>query len=115
MDDRRKFVREHADWLADVYVEDTIYTAPVRNLSLGGVELMRPPLWKPKAQHFCKISLSDMVPSHTLQVRMQVCWITEIAVGLKFHELKLKEKVKLNKILSILSKTAAMDGAHFVM
>lgn len=115
MEDRREFVREQADWLADIYADDTIYTAPVRNLSLGGIELMRPPLWKPKSEHFCKISLSDMVPSHTLEVRMQICWITDNAVGLKYHELKFGEKVKLNKIISNISRTAAMQSSHFVM
>ncbi len=115
MDERRASVREHADWLADIYVDDTIYTAPVRNLSLGGVELMRPPLWKAKSQHFCKICLSDMDPSHTLEARMQICWVSDNSVGLKYHELKFKEKVKLNKIISSLSKSAAMEGSHFVM
>jgi PilZ domain-containing protein len=115
MKDRRTSVREHADWRADIYVDETIYTAPVRNLSLGGVELMRPPLWSPKSQHFCKVSLSDMDPDHSLEARMQICWVSDQSVGLKYHELKFKEKVKLNKIISSLSKTAAMDGAHFVM
>ena len=55
MKERREFVREQADWLADIYADDTIYTSPVRNLSLGGIELMRPPLWKPKENHFFKI------------------------------------------------------------
>ena len=88
MKERREFTREQADWLADIYADDTIYTAPVRNLSLGGIELMRPPLWKPKSNCFCKISLSDMVPSHTLEVRMQICWVTENSVGLKYHEME---------------------------
>lgn len=52
MKERREFVREQADWLADIYADDTIYTAPVRNLSLGGVELIRPLLRKPKSSHF---------------------------------------------------------------
>lgn len=115
MQERREFIREHADWLADIYIGNTVYTAPVRNLSLGGVELMRPPLWEPKAEHFCRISLSDMEPSHTLEVRMQVCWSTKSSVGLKYHELKFKEKIKLNKILSNISKIAAMGSSNFVM
>jgi len=114
MKERREFTREQADWLADIYANDTIYTAPVRNLSLGGIELMRPPLWKPKSNHFCKISLSDMVPSHTLEVRMQVCWITENAVGLKYHELKFGEKIKLNKIISGISRVVTMESS-FIM
>ncbi len=112
MKERREFTREQADWLADIYTDDTIYTAPVRNLSLGGIELIRPPLWKTKSNHFCKISLSDMVPSHTLEVRMQVCWVTDNAVGLKYHEMGMAEKIKLNKIIS---KISAMESSHFVM
>lgn len=100
MQERRQFVREQADWLADIYADDTIYTAPVRNLSLGGIELMRPLQWKPKPKHFFKISLSDMDPTHTLEARMEICWVTQNGVGLKFHELKFREKIKLNKILS---------------
>ncbi len=106
MKERREFVREQADWLADIYADDTIYTAPVRNLSLGGIELMRPLSWRPKSRHLFKISLSDMNPSHTLKVRMEVCWISDNAVGLKFHEIKFREKIKLNKILSNLAKQA---------
>jgi PilZ domain-containing protein len=115
VDERREFARRQADWLADIYADDTIYTSPVRNLSLGGIEIMRPPLWKPKDNHFCKISLSDMVPSHTLEVRMEVCWTSEKAVGLKYHELKFKEKVKLNKIISDITRTMSMNSGHFVM
>ncbi|HIF52046.1 MAG TPA: PilZ domain-containing protein [Thiotrichaceae bacterium] len=115
MDERRKFTREQADWVADIYVGETIHTAPVRNLSLGGLELIRPPLWHPKHKHFCKISLSDMIPSHTLEVRMEVCWVTDNAVGLNYHELKFKEKIKLNKIISHLSKTAVLADGHFTM
>jgi PilZ domain-containing protein len=109
--ERREFDREQADWLADIYANDTIYTSPVRNLSLGGIEIMRPPLWKPKSNHFCKISLSDMVPSHSLEVRMQVCWLTDSAVGLKYHELKFGEKIKLNKIISDLSRIVTMESS----
>jgi PilZ domain-containing protein len=115
VEERREHVREQADWLADIYADDTIYTSPVRNLSLGGIEIMRPPLWKPKARHFCRISLSDMIPSHTLEVRTEICWISEKAVGLKYHELKFKEKIKLNKIISGLSRAMTTDSAHYVM
>jgi len=115
MQERREFVRKQADWLADIYANDTIYTSPVRNLSLGGIEIMRPPLWKPKDNHFCKICLSDMIPSHSLEVRMEVCWVTESAVGLKYHELKFKEKIKLNKLISGLSREMALESGHFVM
>ena len=115
MKERREHIREQADWLADIYADDTIYTSPVRNLSLGGLEIMRPPLWKPKVKHFCKISLSDMSPNNTLEARFEVCWLTEKSVGLKFHELKLKEKIKLNKILSSISNSVAAYHCHFVM
>ncbi len=113
--DRRNFSREQADWVAEVYTEDTTYTAPVRNLSLGGAELMRPPLWKPEQNNLYKISFSDMVPSHTLYVHMQVCWITKTYVGLKFHELGSNEEVRLNKIISSISRTAVLEDGHFVM
>jgi PilZ domain len=115
MQERREHTREHTDWLSEVYADDTIYTSPVRNLSLGGVELMRSPLWKPKQDHILKISLSDMVPDHTLEVRMQVCWVTNSHVGLKFHELSFKQKIKLNKILSTIARTIAFEDGHFVM
>ena len=115
MDERRKYIREQADWVADIYVGNDIYTAPVRNLSLGGIEVMRPPLWKPLENHFCKVSLSDMVPSHTLEIRMEICWVTEVAVGLKYHELQFNQQIILNKIISELSKTAALHGGLFVM
>lgn len=115
MQERREFVREQADWLADIYADETIYTSPVRNLSLGGIEIMRPLLWKPKANHFCKICLSDMSPTNTLEARLEVCWITESSVGLKFHELKFREKIKLNKILSGITKAMSVDSGHFVM
>lgn len=72
MNERRKFPREQAVWLAEIYTDDTIYTAPVRNLSLGGAELFRPQLWRPKPDNFFKISLSDMTPSNILDLRMQV-------------------------------------------
>ena len=115
MKERREHSREQADWLADIYADDTIYTSPVRNLSLGGLEVMRPPLWKPKTSHFCKICLSDMSPNNTLQARLEVCWVTDSCVGLKFHELKFREKIKLNKILSSITKSASVDGGHLVM
>lgn len=112
MKERREHVREQADWVADIYADDTIYTSPVRNLSLGGLELWRPPQWKPKAKHFCKICLSDMSPDINLQARMEVCWLTETSVGLKFHEIKFREKIKLNKILSSISRSAAVNNIH---
>ena len=115
MRERRQHVREQADWLADIYADDTIYTSPVRNLSLGGLEIMRPPNWKPKTKHFCKISLSDMSPNNSLEARFEVCWLTEKSVGLKFHELKFREKIKLNKILSSISKTMTAETAHLTM
>ena len=113
MKERREFVREQADWRADIYADDTIYTSPLRNLSLGGIEIMRPLLWKPKSKNFCKISLSDMIPSHTLEVRMEICWITEKGVGLKYHELNFKERIKLNKILSNIANN--LKDMHFAM
>ena len=115
MKERRNHVREQADLLADVYADDTIYTSPVRNLSLGGMEIMRPPLWKPKNNNFCKVSLSDMSPDNTLQARLEICWSTEHYVGLKFHELQFKERIKLNKILSSISKSMAIDSVNLVM
>ncbi len=114
MQERREFAREQADWLADIYADDTIYTSPVRNLSLGGIEIIRPPLWKPKANHFCKICLSDMIPSHSLEVRMEVCWVSNNAVGLKYHELKFREKVKLNKIISGISRIVTMESSYIM-
>ena len=110
MKERREFVREEADWLADIYADDTIYTSPLRNLSLGGIEITRPLLWNPKSNHFFKISLTDMIPSHSLEARMEVCWITENAVGLKFHELEFKEKIKLNKIISGISRDVTLNS-----
>jgi len=115
MNERREFTREQADWRADIYTDETIYTAPVRNLSLGGIELFRPIHWSPKPKHFCKISLSDMMPSHTIDVRMEICWVTEKYIGLKYHELKFRERIKLNKILSIMANSAILKDAHFVM
>ena len=115
MKERREHVREQADWLADIYADDTIYTSPVRNLSLGGLEIMRPPHWKPKTNHFCKICLSDMSPHNTLEARFEICWLTDVSVGLKFHELKFREKIKLNKILSSITKAETVNGGHFVM
>ena len=115
MKERREFVREQADWLAKIYTDDTIYTSPVRNLSLGGLEVMRPPLWKPKTKQFCKICLSDMSPTNTLTAWLEVCWFEEHSVGLTFHELKFREKIKLNKILSSISRTTATSSAHYVM
>jgi len=115
MKERREFVREQADWLADIYADDTIYTAPVRNLSLGGIEIMRPPLWKPKPDHFCKISLSDMVPSHGLEVRMKICWATENAVGLKYQELKFKQRIQLVKIIAGISRPPTLKNNLFAI
>ena len=115
MKERRQFTREQADWLADIYTNDTIFTSPVRNLSLGGAELIRPQLWKPKINHFCKVCFTDMNPSHTLEVRMQICWMTSFSVGLKYHDLGMMQKIKLNKIISDISKNAAFEGNHFVM
>ncbi len=114
MQERREFVREQADWLADIYADDTIYTSPVRNLSLGGIEIIRPPLWKPKPDHFCKVSLSDMIPSHSLEVRMKICWVTENAVGMKYHEIKFRERIKLNKIISSISKVIMMENSYIM-
>ena len=115
MKERREFPRQQADWLAEIYADDTIYTSPVRNLSLGGAELIRPQQWKPKQDHFCKICFSDMNPDHTLEVRMQICWVSSFSVGLKYHDMGLMQKVKLNKIISDMSKSAAFEGSHFVM
>ena len=56
-----------------------------------------------------------MIPSHTLEIRMEICWATENAVGLKYHELKFKEKIKLKKIISSISRAMTMDAGHFVM
>lgn len=115
MKERRQFTREQADWLAEIYTNDTIFTSPVRNLSLGGAELIRPQLWRPKVRHFCKVSFSDMNPAHTLEVRMQICWVTDFSVGLKYHDLELMQKIKLNKIISEISQTSAFGGSQFVM
>ena len=115
MQERREHTRRQTVWLSEVHADDTIYTSPVSNLSLGGAELVRSPLWKPKQGHILKISLSDMVPNHTLEARMQVCWVTDSHVGLKFHELGFKGKIKLNKILSTIARTTAFEDGHFVM
>ena len=115
MKERREFPRRQADWLAEIYADDTIYTSPVRNLSLGGAELIRPQQWKPKQDHFCKIRFSDMNPSHTLEVRMQVCWMTNFSIGLKYHDLGMTQKLKLNKIISDITKISVSHGNHFVM
>ena len=100
MEERRKFSREQADWLAEIHVDDTIYTAPVRNLSIGGIEVIRTLLWRPKPDQTCRVSLTDMHPDHTLDVQMQVCWVTERYVGLKYLELKDEERMILNEILA---------------
>lgn len=115
MEERREFVREQADWLADIYADETIYTAPVRNLSLGGIEIMRPPLWKPKTDHFCRVSLSDMSPSHSLDARMEICWVSENAVGLKYHELKFRQRIQLVKIIAGISRPPTSDRVLFTM
>lgn len=115
MEERRESPRKQADWLADIYADDTIYTSPVRNLSQGGAEFIRPQLWKPKKDHFCKVCFSDMIPSHTFEARMQICWITDFSIGMKYHDIKFKERIRLNKILSRLSKAAAFEDGHFVM
>ena len=112
MKERREFIREQADWLAEIYTDDTIYTSPVRNLSYGGAELMRPPLWKPKPHYTFRICFSDMIPSHTLEVHMQVCWVTKARVGLKYHDLGLSEKIKLNKIISDISIAITLESGH---
>jgi PilZ domain len=113
--ERREFTREQADWLADIYTDDTIYTAPVRNLSLGGAELIRPPLWKPKSDNIIKICFSNMTATGGLELRMQVCWMTENSVGLKYHDIEMMQKIKLNKLLSGMAKTAAFESANYVM
>ncbi|NOG59987.1 MAG: PilZ domain-containing protein [Proteobacteria bacterium] len=115
MQERRQDTREQADWLAEIYADETIYTSPVRNLSMGGIEIMRPPLWKPKTDHFCKISLSDMIPSHSLDVRMQIRWVSEKAVGLKYHELKISDRIKLVKIISGITNQIKMERNYFAM
>ena len=115
MEERRKHTRQQADWMAEIYADDTIYTSPVRNLSLGGAELIRPQQWKPKENHFCKICFSDMNPDHTLEVRMQICWIGSFSVGLKYHDLGMSQKIKLNKIISDITKTTVIPNSHFVM
>jgi len=113
--ERRIFPREQADWLAEIYTDDTIYTAPVRNLSLGGVELFRPQLWRPKPENFFKISLTDMTPSNTLDLKMEVCWVSDVSIGLKYHGMEMGQKIKLNKILSNMSREAVLENNHLVI
>ena len=113
MQERREFPRAQTDWSAEVYTDGTIYTLPVRNLSLGGAELMRPTLWEAKQDHICNISFSDMVPSHALEVRMKVCWVTKAHVGLKFHGLGFKERIILNKLISNITRTVAYESSYW--
>ncbi len=115
MQERREYTRVHTDWLSEIFTDETIYSSPVSNLSLGGAELVRPHMWKPKQDNIFKVSLNDNVPAHTLEARMQVCWVTDSHVGLKFHELSFKGKIKLNKILSTIARTTAFEDGHFVM
>ena len=113
MKERRKSHRERTDWLAEVYTDDIIYTSPVRNLSLGGAELIRSPLWKAKQDHICKICFSDKVPSHTIEVRMKVCWVTKDHVGLKFQGLSFKQKIILDKLISSITKAVAFESGYW--
>ena len=95
---------------------ETKYTVQVRNLSLAGVEFLRPQLWCPQPEHFFKISLNEMTSSNTtVNFRMQVCWVTDTAIGMKFHGMDREQKIKLNKILSKKSIELVLENSHFVM
>ncbi len=115
MKNRRKFHREQADLVAEIHTDGTIYTAPVQNLSLGGAELFCPQLWRPKPEQFFKIILTDMKPSNALEIKMQVCWISDVSVGMKYHDMKMGQKIKLNKILSNMARKTVLEHDHFVM
>lgn len=56
-----------------------------------------------------------MDPSQTPVVRMEICWITKSTVGMKYHELKFRERIKLNKIIPNMANSATLENAHFVM
>ncbi len=115
MSERRNFPREDAGWQVDIYENETTFTSTINNLSLGGAELVRPSDWNPEQSHFCTINFSIGNPSHTLKVKMKICWVTDSCVGLKYHEIEKAQKVKLNKILSQMARIAVAANSHFGM
>ncbi len=100
MKERRQYPRQQADWLAQINIDDDIYTSPVRNLSRGGVELIRPQRWKPVLGQHYKVCLSDMNPENSLEINMRVCWLSKFSVGLSFQDLEMVERRLLDKIIS---------------
>ncbi len=109
MKDRRKFPRREVSYTAEILTNKTVYRVPIRNLSQGGIEVIRPQNWETKPEYLLKININDMAKPSTFISRIQICWMTDSSIGLKFHKMEMQKKILLNKILSTISRNEVME------
>ncbi len=114
MNERRGSVRLQTDWQAQIYFENTVFNSPLKNISLGGTEVSRPDGWHPECDEFYRISINSDARNNKLDVNMQICWVSKNSVGLKYHDLRLNERIQLNKIISDLSRDAVLKQTHVI-
>ena len=114
MNERRGAARIKTEWQAHIYLGNTVFNSPVKNISLGGTELNRPDGWHPECDEQYRICIKSDGRNKKLDVNMQICWVSKTSVGLKYHDLQLREKIQLNKIISDLTRDTVLMDTHVI-